>query len=74
MKEYLQNADYSKKTMEFGDHYKNGASPKSLTSRGNILFGMKKFFLLLTAILVCGTINGFGQFGLQSDGIIFTFP
>jgi hypothetical protein len=36
MKKYLkQNADCSTNTMEFRDHFKNGASPKSLTSREN---------------------------------------
>jgi hypothetical protein len=29
-------AGSSGKVMETGDHFKNGASPKSLTSRGNI--------------------------------------
>jgi hypothetical protein len=37
MKTYLKNikqsADYNESTMETGDHSKNGASPKSLTSR-----------------------------------------
>jgi hypothetical protein len=39
MKKYLkrtqQGADYSAGAMETGDHFKNGASPKSLMSRGN---------------------------------------
>jgi hypothetical protein len=30
-----QYADSSDRTMETGDHFKNGASPKSLMSRGN---------------------------------------
>jgi hypothetical protein len=29
------HAGYGKSAMETGDHSKNGASPKSLTSRGN---------------------------------------
>ncbi|MDR1338731.1 MAG: hypothetical protein LBK58_01530 [Prevotellaceae bacterium] len=42
MKKYLkrskQNANLSSRgAMESGDHFKNGASPKSLTSRGNFL-------------------------------------
>jgi hypothetical protein len=32
-KKFKQNADYSGSIMESGDHFKNGASPKSLTSR-----------------------------------------
>jgi hypothetical protein len=39
MEEYLnrfkQSAGYSEGAMEFGYHFKNGAKPKSLTSRGN---------------------------------------
>jgi hypothetical protein len=39
MYKYLNNvkpyADCSGRVMETGDHFKNGASPKSLTSRGN---------------------------------------
>jgi hypothetical protein len=37
MKKYLKNfkhASYNEGTMESGDHFKNGANPKSLTSRG----------------------------------------
>jgi hypothetical protein len=30
-----QHADLSRGAMETGDHFKNGASPKSLMSRGN---------------------------------------
>jgi hypothetical protein len=38
MNSYLkQYADLNKGAMESGDHFKNGASPKSLTSRGNTL-------------------------------------
>jgi hypothetical protein len=39
MKKYLkrtqQGAHYSAGAMETGDHFKNGANPKSQTSRGN---------------------------------------
>jgi hypothetical protein len=42
MKKYLksikQSVDYS--TMETGDHSKNGANPKSLTSRENFITGV----------------------------------
>jgi hypothetical protein len=34
-KNFKQSADYSANTMESGNHSKNGASPKSLMSRGN---------------------------------------
>jgi hypothetical protein len=37
MKKYLnQHADYSASAMETGDHFKNGASPKSQMNRGKI--------------------------------------
>jgi hypothetical protein len=43
-----QYADYSGRTMETGDHFKNGASLKSRMSKGNILpIAMKKLFLFL---------------------------
>jgi hypothetical protein len=32
---FEQRADYSVNTMESGNHFSNGASPKSLTSRNN---------------------------------------
>jgi hypothetical protein len=36
MKKYLkQHANLSRGAMESGDHFKNGASPKSLMSRGD---------------------------------------
>jgi hypothetical protein len=46
MKTYLksikQRADCSKQTMEFRHHFKNGAVPKSLTSRKEIINYMLK--------------------------------
>jgi hypothetical protein len=38
--DFKQQAKFSKKTMEFGYHFKNGASPKSLTSRGKQLINL----------------------------------
>ncbi|MDR1408546.1 MAG: hypothetical protein LBJ23_10970 [Tannerella sp.] len=41
--------------METGDHFKNGASPKSLTSRGNHLTGVTRkaiFLLMLTGTVM----------------------
>jgi hypothetical protein len=46
MKQYLksikQYADNSERTMETGDHFKNGASPKSLMSRENNRINFKQ--------------------------------
>jgi hypothetical protein len=54
MNEYLkcikQHADYSERVMETGDHFKNGASPKSQMSRGNCLF----ILLLAVFLSSCG--------------------
>jgi hypothetical protein len=36
MKEYSNSVVYNEGAMESGDHFKNGASPKSLTSRGKL--------------------------------------
>ncbi|MDR3246632.1 MAG: hypothetical protein LBT50_09405, partial [Prevotellaceae bacterium] len=50
-----QHADCSVRTMETGDHFKNGASPKSQTSKRNHL---KKFnLLLLAALCFCAFTN-----------------
>jgi hypothetical protein len=40
-KKISKNADYSGGIMETGDHFKNGASPKSQMSRGNFLMSVK---------------------------------
>jgi hypothetical protein len=37
LKQMQSHAGYGKSAMETGDHSKNGASPKSLTSRGKFL-------------------------------------
>jgi formylglycine-generating enzyme required for sulfatase activity len=49
MKKYFckQHTDYSKRAMETGDHFKNGASPKSQTSREN---QFKKIIIALAFI------------------------
>jgi hypothetical protein len=58
MKKYLQNrkqrADYS--AMESGDHFKNGASPKSQKSRGNVA----KVILFTLMCCIC-SMAGKGQ-------------
>ncbi|MDR1181945.1 MAG: hypothetical protein LBL13_08205 [Bacteroidales bacterium] len=55
LKQMQSHADYGKSAMETGDHSKNGASPKRLTSRGNEY--------LLWGILVVMPIIGFAQNG-----------
>ncbi|MDR1180717.1 MAG: hypothetical protein LBL13_01900 [Bacteroidales bacterium] len=62
LKSFKQNAAYSGSAIESGDHFKNGASPKSLTSRGNLLFGVKTVFILMTAAFICVNSMSFGQF------------
>jgi uncharacterized membrane protein len=53
MKRFLtQHAPLHGSAMETGDHSKNGASPKSLTSRGNCIL-----FFLLSAFLLLGFNN-----------------
>ncbi|MDR3236122.1 MAG: hypothetical protein LBT48_05260 [Prevotellaceae bacterium] len=52
---WKQYANYSGRTMETGDHFKNGASPKSLMSRGN--FNLFAIFVLLVSVFAfssCG--------------------
>jgi hypothetical protein len=60
MKKYFKSFEQSAKlssrgAMESGDHFKNGASPKSLTSRGNlnhlVLYSMKRFTLILAVAM-----------------------
>jgi hypothetical protein len=50
--------------METGDHSKNGASPKSQMSRGNLLMSAKgvdfKLFIMKRLLLVSAVIIGFG--------------
>ena len=59
----MQLSVKSNRVMDAGDHFKNGASPKSLMSRGNIfnfLIIMKKVILsvaILSIIAVSGGIS-----------------
>ena len=41
------------RSMESEDHFKNGASPKSQTSRGNFIYLMMVVLLLMTAFVAC---------------------
>jgi hypothetical protein len=55
LKSIKQSADYS--AMETGDHFKNGASLKSLTSRGNIFNRSsmgRRLFIVLVAVMAIG--------------------
>jgi hypothetical protein len=56
LKSFKQSANFSSVgAMESGNHFKNGASPKSLTSRENlnylILYSMKRFTLILAVTM-----------------------
>jgi hypothetical protein len=54
MKKFLkQRADNSENTMEIRDHLKNGANPKSLTSRGNKIIVTVIGFLLCFGLTPC---------------------
>jgi hypothetical protein len=65
MKKYLkkikQSANYNEGTMESGDHFKNGASPKSHTIRGNFILNVSLF---LAGLLAAATLS----IGLSSCG------
>jgi hypothetical protein len=61
-KQMQQKAGSGTGVMETGDHFKNGASLKSLTSKTNLLFGVKRVFVLIAIALTCGISTGFGQF------------
>jgi hypothetical protein len=56
-----QHADYSTGKMETGDHLKNGANPKSLTSRGNFLYKQNLLSLFVLIIFSLGAIGGYAQ-------------
>jgi hypothetical protein len=74
MVKYILNikhqADNSERTMETGDHFKNGASPKSLTSRGNIYRNMLSCGILCILFSSCVTtanVSKSKDFALTSD-------
>jgi hypothetical protein len=54
MKKYSKQALWCQRTsvMETGDHFKNGASPKSLMSRGNTKAATSSFFGLIAVLAV----------------------
>jgi hypothetical protein len=66
MKKYLNSFKHSANlssegAMESGNHFKNGASPKSHTSRENILINKNTMKKILTIIMLCGVCCGFAQ-------------
>jgi hypothetical protein len=56
-KQTQQHADYGAGVMETGDHFKNGASPKSLTSRRNFLLMPDAGDRRKTKSIMNGTMN-----------------
>jgi tetratricopeptide (TPR) repeat protein len=71
MEKYLnsfkQRAEHSKSAMETGDHFKNGANPKSLTSRRNFL--QKGIFKSLICLAAFMWLTGVAQiYAQQNDG------
>ncbi|MDR2041902.1 MAG: hypothetical protein LBP98_06235 [Tannerella sp.] len=54
MKQYFKQVQQCTGVMETGDHFKNGASPKSLTSRGNFF---KYLAFCLCAVCCCSCSN-----------------
>jgi hypothetical protein len=69
------HADYDKSAMETGDHSKNGASPKSLMSKRNL---MKFAFFALTMLAgltaKAQTFSIVGSFDNEEDSpVILTF-
>jgi uncharacterized protein (TIGR02145 family) len=55
LKQMQSHANYGKSAMKTGDHFKNGASPKSLTSRGNCFNLIQKlcFIFFLFMLFAC---------------------
>jgi hypothetical protein len=66
LKQMLSHANYGKSAMETGDHSKNGASPKSLTSRGNFL--QKSIFKSLACPAAFMWLAGVAQTYAQQNG------
>jgi hypothetical protein len=82
-KSFKQNANLSNRgAMESGDHFKNGASPKSLTSRGNKSITnkvkMKNFIFLLLFVFTivyiqsCTTMYGTITTTVEKPDIVIT--
>ena len=74
MKKYLKNirqhACNSVRTMETGDHFKNGANPKSLTSRGNIcchILSSCIFCILFASCVTTANVSKSKDFVLTND-------
>jgi hypothetical protein len=62
MKKDVRQVQQHTGVMETGDHFKNGASLKGQTNKGNRLRGMKRMFVLLAIAFACGTAKSSAQF------------
>jgi hypothetical protein len=70
IKSIKYQSDNSERTIEIGDHFKNGANPKNLTSRRNICRNMLScsiFCVLFSSCVTTANVSKSKDFALTDD-------